>query len=37
MTRPRWERLRQRILEWMFPLGGTLVLLIAFLAALFAR
>ena len=37
MTRRDWGRLRQRILDWMFPIGGTVVLLIAFLVALFAR
>jgi hypothetical protein len=35
--RRRADRLRQRILEWMFPIGGTVVLLIAFLVALLAR
>jgi hypothetical protein len=33
----RAARRRQLILEWMFPIGGTFVLLIAFLVALFAR
>jgi hypothetical protein len=33
----RWSRLRQTILEWMFPIGGTIVLLIAFAVAVFAR
>jgi len=35
--RRRADRLRLRILDWMFPIGGTAVLLIAFLVALFAR
>lgn len=37
MSRRRWDRLRQTILEWMFPIGGTIVLLAAFVVALFAR
>ncbi len=33
----RAARIRETILHWMFPIGGTVVLLIAFLVALFAR
>ncbi len=33
----RAARFREAILHWMFPIGGTVVLLIAFLVALFAR
>ena len=33
----RWGRLRQTILDWIFPIGGTVMLLIAVLVALFAR
>jgi hypothetical protein len=35
--RRRGDRIRQTILEWLFPLSGTLILLIAFVLALFAR
>ncbi len=35
--RRRAARIRETILHWMFPIGGTVVLLIAFLVALFAR
>jgi hypothetical protein len=37
MNRRRWGRLRRLILEWAFPIGGVAALLIAFVAALFAR
>ena len=37
MNRRRADRLRLLILESLFPLGGTLGLLAAFLLALFAR
>ena len=37
MSRRRWAGLRLLILESMVPIGGTLVLLIAFVVALFAR
>jgi hypothetical protein len=38
-TSPRREveRMRGAILAWLFPVSGTVVLLIAFLLALFAR
>jgi hypothetical protein len=35
--RRRGDRIRQTLLAWLFPLSGTLVLLIAFLMALFAK
>ncbi len=35
--RRRNDRLRQAILQWVFPIGGTAALLAAFIAALFAR
>jgi hypothetical protein len=35
--RRRGDRIRQTILAWLFPLSGTLILLIAFVLALFAR
>jgi hypothetical protein len=35
--RRRNDRLRETILTWMFPIGGTVALLIAFLVALFAH
>jgi hypothetical protein len=35
--RRRNSRMRQTILEWVFPLTGTVGLLIAFLFALFAH
>lgn len=35
--RRQGDRIRQTILAWLFPLSGTLVLLIAFIVALFAR
>ena len=35
--RRRADRWRLTLLEWMFPLGGTAFLLIAFLAAVFIR
>ena len=35
--RRRNDKLREIILTWMFPIGGTVVLLIAFLVALFAH
>ena len=35
--RRRGDRVRQTILEWMFPIGGTVVLLIAVLVAIFRR
>jgi hypothetical protein len=35
--RRRGDLIRQTILAWLFPLSGTLILLIAFLLALFAH
>lgn len=35
--RRRSDRIRQIIMTWLFPLSGTLILLIAFVLALFAR
>jgi len=35
--RRRGDRVRQTILEWLFPIGGTVVLLIAVLVAIFWR
>jgi hypothetical protein len=37
MDRRRADRIRQTILHWVFPIGGTITLLIAFLVAVFAR
>ena len=35
--RQRGDRIRQIILAWLFPLSGTVILLLAFALALFAK
>ncbi len=35
--RQRGDRIRQAILAWLFPLSGTVILLLAFVLALFAK
>lgn len=37
MNRRRAERIREAILNWAFPIAGTVGLLAAFVAALFSR
>ncbi len=37
MDRRKVDRIRLTILEWVFPIGGTVALLAAFVAALLAR
>jgi hypothetical protein len=37
MDRRKADRIRLTILEWVFPIGGTVTLLAAFVAALLAR